>query len=37
MRYLEGAEPGGEPGTLIPEPLDTGGPEQDDHDSGESD
>jgi hypothetical protein len=36
MRYLEGAEPGSDTGTLIPEPIDTTVPEQDE-DSGESD
>jgi len=36
MRHLEGTEPGGDAGTLIPEPLGAG-PEDDDHDSGESD
>jgi hypothetical protein len=36
MRYLEGAEPGSDTGTLIPEPIDTTAPEQD-GDSGESD
>jgi hypothetical protein len=36
MRYLEVAEPGSDTGTLIPEPIDTTAPEQDEG-SGESD